>query len=75
MTRALAVSFIVVAALGTIWALLVLDEIVGFTRWLDRLERRFWMRWYLRRHPRCRRDAECLLDDGHKGDCDTEPYT
>ena len=24
---------------------------------------------------RCALSRECLLDDGHKGDCDEEPYT
>lgn len=27
------------------------------------------------RRPRCSRSGECLLDDGHAGDCDEEPYT
>lgn len=39
--------------------------------WVDRLR---W-RWYKWRHPRCAISRECLLDNGHKGDCDEEPYT
>ena len=40
-------------------------------RWRDVLRHR-WYRW---RHPRCTRSGECLLDDGHTGECDEEPYT
>lgn len=32
-------------------------------------------RWYRFAHPRCKRSGECLLDDGHEGDCDEEEYT
>jgi hypothetical protein len=36
----------------------------------------YWLRRaFARQRPRCRLDGECLLDDGHEGDCDTEAYT
>jgi len=31
-------------------------------------------RAYAKRHPRCTISRECLLDNGHKGDCDIQPY-
>lgn len=66
MTREqLAILCFTLFAFGVVLAFIVRD-----TAWYWRL-RGAWYRW---RHPRCTRDLTCLLDDGHAGECDLQPY-